>query len=115
MIKYTVEINDLSGQGKRKMMFIIELTYIKPIEAVESALEAHIAFLNRYYDLGVFVCSGRKNPRTGGIIICNVEGQEALQSVISEDPFYQNEIAEYKVIEFVPTMYAEGFDKFIKG
>ncbi len=52
-------------------MYIIELTYNKDISEVEKHLEAHIEYLEKYYELGNFVCSGRKNPRDGGIIIAN--------------------------------------------
>ena len=50
-------------------MFIVNLTYIKPLDAVEKYLEKHIDFLNQYYTKGLFIASGRKNPRTGGIIL----------------------------------------------
>lgn len=45
-------------------MFIINLTYIEPLEAVEKHLEKHIDFLNQYYTKGLFIASGRKNPRS---------------------------------------------------
>ena len=50
-------------------MFIVNLTYIKPLDEVEEFLEKHIDFLNQYYTKGHFIASGRKNPRTGGIIL----------------------------------------------
>ena len=50
-------------------MFIVNLTYIKPLDTVEKFLEKHIDFLNQYYTKGHFIASGRKNPRTGGIIL----------------------------------------------
>jgi len=43
-------------------MFIVNLTYIKPLDAVEKYLEKHINFLNQYYAKGLFIASGRKNP-----------------------------------------------------
>ena len=45
-------------------MFIVNLTYIKPLDTVEKFLEKHIDFLNQYYTKGHFIASGRKNPRT---------------------------------------------------
>ncbi len=36
-----------------------------------------------------------------------------MKEIISQDPFYVNEIANYEVIEFYPTKYADGFHKFI--
>ena len=57
-------------------MFIFSLSYLKPISQVEKYLQAHIDYLERYYQLGHFIASGRKIPRTGGIIICRAESHE---------------------------------------
>ena len=86
-------------------MFIINLTYIEPLEAVEKHLEKHIDFLNQYYTKGLFIASGRKNPRTGGIILMRAKNKEAVQEIITHDPFYQNEIAQYEIIEFEVSKY----------
>jgi uncharacterized protein YciI len=99
---------------KEKIMFIVSLNYIKSIDEVEKQLNPHIQYLDKYYGLQKFICSGRKNPRTGGLILCNAEDREEVDKIISEDPFYVNEIAEYEIIEFSPTKYAEGFEKFMK-
>jgi len=95
-------------------MFIINLTYIKQLEEVEKHLAEHIIFLNKYYDSGNFICSGRKNPRTGGIIICNAKNMEEVNEIISEDPFNENGIANYDILEFQPTKYAEDFKVLVE-
>ena len=61
----------------------------------------------------IFLCSGRKNPRDGGIIICLLKNLEAVQQIIQKDPFYKNSIATYSIIDFFPSKYAKGFEKFI--
>ncbi|KDR95111.1 Uncharacterized conserved protein YciI, contains a putative active-site phosphohistidine [Peptoclostridium litorale DSM 5388] len=94
-------------------MFIILLKYIKPIEEVEKELAAHIEYLEKYYSAQKFICSGRRNPRIGGVILCNAYSVEEVEAIIAEDPFYINEIAEYEIIEFLPTKCAEGFERFI--
>lgn len=95
-------------------MYIVSLNYVKPIEDVEKHLEAHVAFLDKYYESGNFIASGRKNPRTGGVILCNAENKEALNDILSEDPFNVNAIAEYEVTEFFPNKFAEGFEDFVE-
>lgn len=94
-------------------MFVASLTYVKPLQEVEKYLEEHIAFLDKYYKAGKFICSGRKNPRTGGIIVFNAKDEAEMKAIISEDPFHRNEIAEYEMIEFYPTKYAADFKAFI--
>lgn len=95
-------------------MFIVNLTYKKSTEEVDRILPQHIKFLEKYYTEKKFICSGRKNPRTGGIILCNSTDREEAQRIISEDPFNINEIADYEIIEFTPTKYDNGFSQYIK-
>lgn len=94
------------------MMFVISLTYKMPIEAIEKYLPEHIAFLDKYYALNKFICSGRKNPRTGGVILANNMPKGDLDLIIDEDPFYKYEVADYEIIEFVPTKYDKRFELF---
>lgn len=89
-------------------MFIINLTYHQPIDVVETHLENHIAWLKKYYAQGVFVASGRKIPRTGGVIFAKTMERSALESILSEDPF--NAVADYDIIEFAPSMTSKELD-----
>lgn len=94
-------------------MFIANLTYVKPVAEVEKYLEEHVAFLEKYYKSGKFICSGRKNPRTGGIILFNAKDETEMNQIISEDPFNVNKIANYEITEFYPTKYSSDFKCFI--
>ena len=86
-------------------MYIVSLNYIKEVSEVEKHLEEHIKFLEKYYEMGKFICSGRKNPRMGGVILLNAESLSEVEKIILEDPFNTNEIAEYEITEFFPTKY----------
>ena len=88
-------------------MYIVNLNYIKEVSEVEKHLEEHIKFLEKYYEMGKFICSGRKNPRTGGVILLNAESLSEVEKIILEDPFNINEIAEYEITEFFPTKYTQ--------
>ncbi|QJB55270.1 YciI family protein [Pseudodesulfovibrio sp. zrk46] len=94
-------------------MFLISLTYVQSLEAVDACLERHIAFLEKYYASGNFIVSGRKNPRIGGVILCRAESIEEVRAIIAEDPFHQEGVADYDVMEFQPTKCAEGFETFM--
>lgn len=94
-------------------MFILLLTYIKPIADVDAVLESRRAFLDKYFALGQFVCAGRQNPRTGGVILCRAGSREEVERLIAEDPFHVAGVAAYQVIEFQPTKWAEGFERFV--
>ena len=85
-------------------MFIVSLTYIKPLEEVDALLEEHVAYLKEQYALGHFLASGRKVPRTGGVILARGASRDKIETIITLDPFYRHSVAEYELIEFIPTM-----------
>lgn len=95
-------------------MFLIQVTYTKPIGEIDKHLVDHRAFLEKYYVSENLICSGPRNPRTGGIILCNFMSVDEVWNFIHQDPFYINEIASYEVIEFNPVKYANDFKAFIK-
>jgi uncharacterized protein YciI len=85
-------------------MFIILLRYRKPMSEVDRFVGEHREFLKRYYDSGIFVLSGRQEPRTGGVILANGASKEEIERIIRFDPFYRERIAEYELVEFLPSM-----------
>lgn len=85
-------------------MFIISLTYQKSLDKVDTHLNAHIEFLKDAYAKGIFLASGRKNPRTGGIILALATNRAEIESIIALDPFYIHDVATYEITDFTPTM-----------
>ncbi|MFZ6688358.1 YciI family protein [Undibacterium sp. SXout11W] len=88
-------------------MFIIDLDYIKALTEVEKFIPEHRQFLEKYYASAKFLISGRKEPRTGGIIIANCASRDEVETLIQEDPFHREAIARYTITEFIPTMTAD--------
>lgn len=93
-------------------MFIINLTYKTELEKVDQFLKDHIEFLNEQYELEHFLASGRKIPRTGGIILSNIESE--LEKIIEKDPFKKNGVADYELTEFVPSKTCDELKFLIK-
>lgn len=88
-------------------MFVISLTYQKPMEEVEAHIAAHREFLDRNYATGVFLASGPKNPRVGGVILASGNvSREQLDGLLAEDPFHVHALARYEVTEFTPSKCA---------
>ena len=87
-------------------MFLFDLTYRAPLSQVDALLPGHIAYLERHYRSGEFLCSGRKTPRTGGVILCRASSLAEARAILEEDPFYAEGIADYRVTEFIPSKYA---------
>jgi len=95
-------------------MFLIQVTYTKPISEIDKHLSNHRSFLDKYHASGNLICSGPRNPRIGGIILCNFTDVDGVWNFIHQDPFHINDIASYEVIEFNPIKYAKNFEPFIK-
>lgn len=91
-------------------MFILSLTYIAPLEDADKHMEAHMAWVKAGYDEGRFLASGRKIPRTGGVILARGERAE-LEALCAADPFTVHAIAEYEITEVAFTTTATGFEK----
>ncbi|NIY91880.1 YciI family protein [Vibrio diazotrophicus] len=95
-------------------MFIVSLTYISEISQIDKYLEAHIEYLDKNYEKGVFIASGRKVPRSGGVILANARNRSELEEIINDDPFKIHNLADYEVTEFVPTKSAPEFSSLIQ-
>ncbi|WP_321532758.1 YciI family protein [uncultured Desulfuromonas sp.] len=91
-------------------MFIIELTYIRPLDEIDFFMKAHLDFLDSQYKQNRFIASGRKVPRTGGIILARADNRETIEQVVALDPFVKNQVARANIIEFNPTMTLAEFD-----
>ena len=90
-------------------MFIIDLTYIAPLKELDAAMNAHVKFLNEQYKKNIFIASGRKVPRTGGIILALAESKDELEKIMDQDPFIKNGLSEYNIIEFQTSQYHPQF------
>jgi uncharacterized protein YciI len=86
-------------------MFIVDLKYIVPLEQIDAHMNDHVKFLRKYYKQNVFVASGRKVPRTGGIILALAGSMDEIQQIISEDPFYVHKLAAFTITEFMTSQH----------
>lgn len=94
-------------------MFVIMIHYKKPLDVVEHYLAEHRAFLEEGYQADFFIASGPKNPRTGGVILSQLQDREQLMRIIKNDPFILHDIADYDVTEFTPVKYHQNFKCFV--
>lgn len=94
-------------------MFIVSITYISEMSQIDKYLEAHIEYLDRNYERGVFIASGRKVPRSGGIILAKARNRSELEEILNNDPFKIHNLADYELTEFVPTKAASEFSSLI--
>ncbi|MFV0246462.1 MAG: YciI family protein [Mycoplasmatales bacterium] len=95
-------------------MKIINIEYLVNLDTIIENRPAHVEYLNKYYDKGIFMCSGRKDDSTGGIIIVNTKQDINIEDIAKEDPFFINGLSKYSILEFSPTMMCEQFKSINK-
>jgi uncharacterized protein YciI len=94
-------------------MFIINLNYIVPLEKLDAHMGEHMKFLREYYKKNVFVASGRKVPRTGGIILALGKSKDEVEKIMNEDPFIKLKLSEFSVLEFLTSQHHPDLKKLL--
>ena len=78
---------------------LILLTYVAPLGEVDAQMKAHVDWLEVGFDEGVFLLAGRRNPRTGGVILARGPADEVTE-VAKSDPFVTSGVATVEVVAF---------------
>lgn len=91
-------------------MFIVLLTYKADLAEIDRHLEAHRAWLKAGIAEGKLMVAGRLVPRTGGALFVRAPDKDAAAAWAGTDPFALAGVADYRVIEFDPTMIAPGLE-----
>ena len=89
-------------------MFIVTLTYLKPVEEIDALMHDHVEWLKKGYADGLFIASGRRVPRIGGVILARSGDEQALRENLARDPFVTHGAARCDVVEFAASMTAPG-------
>ncbi len=89
-------------------MFVLLLTYVQSLDEVDRFVGQHADWLDTYYASGRFVASGRRVPRTGGVILARGDDLAEIEAIVAEDPFAREQIASYEIIQFEVGKVAEG-------
>ena len=87
-------------------MFLILLTYKKPLSEIDELIPAHMAWLAEHYATGEFLLSGRKEPRTGGVILTNTHSRGRAEGIAHSDPFVRHDAADCEIVEFIASTAA---------
>ncbi len=88
-------------------MIILSLTYKADIAQADVHMQPHMEWVRQGYERGWFLASGRKIPRTGGVIIAKGDRAE-IEAFVALDPFVIHAIADYDITEVAMTTVTEG-------
>ena len=93
-------------------MFVVLLSYQRPLAEIDRSMRAHVAFLEEGYRAGLFVASGRRVPRTGGVILAVSPSREALAALMEHDPFVREGLATFEIVEFRTSLHHPALARF---
>jgi uncharacterized protein YciI len=94
-------------------VFVLLLTYTKPLVEVDALMRRHMAWLDAQYEAGRFVVSGRRIPRTGGVILACGDDREEIEALAAKDPFVSGGVATCEIVQFRASQTADGFDALL--
>lgn len=95
-------------------MFVILITYTRPIEEIVAKTDEHRAWLQQHVDSGLLIATGPMVPRTGGVLLARGGStKDELESLFKADPFRIHDLATYRVIEFSPVKFNPALAEFI--
>jgi uncharacterized protein YciI len=94
-------------------VFVLVLTYVKPLPEVDELMREHVAWLDEHYEAGRFLVSGRRIPRTGGVILARGDDREEIEALAASDPFVSGGVATCEVIQFRASQTAAGLDPLL--
>ncbi|MFT3965437.1 MAG: YciI family protein [Sphingobium sp.] len=83
-------------------MFVVIFTHVRPVEEVDRHREAHFAYIDRRYAEGVYLLSGRREPRNGAVILAAGDDPAAMEEIVRADPFIRAGVARYEIVPFLP-------------
>ncbi len=82
--------------------FVVEATYLAPYEKIKELQPKHRAWLQKGYDLGLFLCSGPQDPPVGGFLVARAKSMAELKTMFEEEPFNVAKLATFTFKEFQP-------------
>jgi uncharacterized protein YciI len=96
-------------------MYLVLVNYVKPLSVIDQLLPAHREFLEANYRAGIFLVSGPREPRDGGVILARAGSREELVAILAQDPFVSQGAAKCEIIEFKATRAGKALAILLDG
>jgi uncharacterized protein YciI len=91
-------------------VFLLLLTYVRPLPEVDALMREHVRWLDEQYAAGRFVVSGRRIPRSGGVIVARGDDRAEIEALAASDPFVSRGVATCEIIQFRASQIAPRLD-----
>lgn len=95
------------------MYALVLIRYIRPLDEVLAATDAHRTYLRALHAQGVLLVSGPLEPRTGGVLLLRLPDDDptAFDAIRDADPYWLRGLANYELLKWLPGIGAEGLDR----
>lgn len=90
-------------------MFLVDMVFTQIEKITPELTEQHRHHLSKEYRNNTLMFGGRKEPRTGGILISKHASEVELRQVLNTDPFIKSGAVNYSITEFVPVMASDEY------
>ncbi len=91
------------------MLYLVTLTYIRPIEEVNAHLDTHRDWLVTHMRGGQLLVAGPLEDRTGGFLLARCANREELDDMLAQDSFAVHRLVEAQVRGFDAALRAPMF------
>ncbi|MBR3722186.1 MAG: hypothetical protein IKN12_05400 [Selenomonadaceae bacterium] len=80
----------------------------------DELFKKHVAWFTRHFEKGDFILVGPyTDKKMEGIMISPLENREAVETVLKDDVYYADGLANYEVRSFTAGKIAENFSSFV--
>lgn len=91
------------------MLYLVTLTYVRPIEEVNAHLDTHRDWLIEHTQAGRILVAGPLEDRTGGIVLADCASRNELDGMLAQDSFHVHRLVEHDVRSFGAALRARAF------
>lgn len=94
-------------------MYILAVHFSQTHEKVAPEIEAHSAWVKKYFDEGIFLAAGPKKSKLGGVILARSIEKQKLLRILSEDSYVKADVADYQIIDIDCKLAAKDFENLV--
>lgn len=94
-------------------MFLVDMSFTDMKIITPELTAQHRCYLKQEYQSNNLMFGGRKEPRTGGILISQHANEKELKQVLDADPFVKSGVVVYSITEFIPVMASKKYQDII--
>lgn len=79
---------------------MLTITYLQPLDVIDQARPAHVAWLNDEVAAGRILLSGRQESQEGGVLVTGDISIEDAEDIMARDPYQVAGIVRYDRLSF---------------